>query len=563
MRTLLTTLTSATFALFIASGVFAQDNSADLFADTGADTTVSTAEPDALQSSDTASTFSLKLSGDHQFKYAAPVYNNGNRDYLGDIKKPSFNNDLGIEVKDGNVKLVSHFGFNLSPLSSLSDGQNPNANWTKNLSIKPYENYVSWSPDKFKLSAGYQIFSWGVADRKNPTDNLNPRDYTVGVNPDKMPVLAADAVWYPTDNISIEGVAIPSKQASQYPEDFAEILGAKTFSRVSAFTLMNLATKAGIPTMANYNVNPTYDLKGSSPQDYVAGGKLNFNSAGLDLSLDYLYDLDSYYTPVITTEAKSYTVTGDASLGAPYAGAVLGVKDFYTVKSISLERKHVYRFGGDAKTTLGKFGLWFEGAYNLTQNSGSDDYSVRKSKMEYTLGSDVNFGPNDTGYINVQYFGSWIPAYDSSFYSDYANGQPDSAKVGDQAYMQNFYERAMVNTIGRDTEGLLQGATCNIKYEIADALFTPQITAVFAKPYQYDDTNENRYGSVVLNPELDIKPVDSFHILIGSDLYYSWHKVAGEDKITLDTKTDSIGTYTPSNNVYLKVVYKWNADVKK
>jgi len=135
--------------------------------------------------------------------------------------------------------------------------------------------------------------------------------------------------------------------------------------------------------------------------------------------------------------------------------------------------------------------------------------------------------------------------------------------VSDETYMQNYYERAMVNNVGRDTEGLLQGVTCNVKYEIADALFTPQITAVYAKPYQYDDTNETRYGSVVLNPELDIKPVDSFHILIGSDLYYSWHKLSSDDKITLDTTTDSIGNYTPSNNIYLKVVYKWNADVKK
>jgi len=269
---------------------------------------------------------------------------------------------------------------------------------------------------------------------------------------------------------------------------------------------------------------------------------------------------------VITTEATSYNIVGSTALPAIVQNAINSKKlskNFYTIKSISLERERVYRFGGDAKTTLGKFGLWLEGAYNLTRNTGSDDYSLRKSKIEYTLGSDASFGPNDTGYVNFQYFGVWIPNYDRSFYSDYANGLPDSAKVDDQSYMQDYYERSMVNAVGRDTEGLLQGVTCNVKYEIADALFTPQITAVYAKPYQYDDTNETRYGSVVLNPELDIKPVDSFHILIGSDLYYSWHKVAGEDKVTLDTTTDSIGAYTSSNNVYLKIVYKWNADVKK
>jgi hypothetical protein len=512
----------------LTSFVFAEDNSADLFASATADTT-SDAAANASTASSTAaaeSSFTLKLSGSHEADYHAPIYGGDDGDnYTGNIKTPALRNDLGAEVRDGNVKLVSHWGFDVTPASA--DAQKPNQSWSGSLSIKPYENYISWSPDGFKLSAGYQIFSWGVADRKNPTDNLNPKDYSVGINPDKIPVLAGDAVWYPTDKVSIEGVFIPSKSASEYPEDFAGVVRTSSLSQLMY---------PGAATV--------YDQTDTKPKDFVAGGKLNYNSAGLDLSLDYLYDQDQYYTPEITTKA---TQSG------------------YLIDSITLDRKRIHRIGGDAKTTIGKYGLWLESAYSITENSGSDDYSVRKSKLEYTLGTDVNYGPNDTYYANLQYIGAWIPGYDKDYGSDYTNAvyRFNPLKAGDQAYMEEFYQRSIVNSLGLDTEGLMQGATCNLKWELADALFTPQVTAVYTMPFLYNDANETRYGALALNPEIDFKPVDSFHIKIGSDLYYAWHKVAGESGVRLDTTNNAIGVYTPSNNVYIKVVYKWNDDIKK
>ena len=67
---------------------------------------------------------------------------------------------------------------------------------------------------------------------------------------------------------------------------------------------------------------------------------------------------------------------------------------------------------------------------------------------------------------------------------------------------------------------------------------------------------------MALNPEVDIKPMDSFHIKIGADLFYAWVKKSGKD-VSLDTTTDRIGIYTPSNNVYLKLEYKWNYDLDR
>ena len=222
--------------------------------------------------------------------------------------------------------------------------------------------------------------------------------------------------------------------------------------------------------------------------------------------------------------------------------------------SVALKRERIHRIGLDAKTTVGKFGIWTEAAYDITESSGSDDYANRRSKLDYVVGTDFNFGPNDVGYLNFQYIGTWIPGYDDSFYADLNAG-----KITDLA---EVYERALVESLGLDTEGLLQGCTANLKYELADATFTPQLTAVFAVPFIYDDTEAKRYCSFALNPELDIKPVDSFHIKLGADLAYALVKPAGED-LQLDTSTDKIGVYTPSNNVYIKILYKWSYDLKK
>ena len=409
------------------------------------------------------------------------------------------------------------------------------------------ENYVSWAPEGWKFSAGYQNFFWGVADKKNPTDNLNPRDYTVGINPDKIPVLSADAIWYPSDHLSLEGVFLPVAQDSIYPADLVGRAG-EGFAELAAGYSAEYASKYSALKALGYGGISSEDLGAESialyPENSIAGGKLSFHSAALDASVSYLYDLDPLYTPVVNEATSTY----------------LGAYTVPTNLTISFERERVQRFGLDAKTTVGEFGIWTEACYSLTKNTGaSDDYEYRRSQLDYVLGADFNFGKNDSGYVNLQYFGTWIPGYDDTFYEDSLAG-----KITDPALA---IERALTESMGLDTEGLLQGATVDVKYELANGVFTPQLTAVVAVPFDYDEMNElgqsvKRYCSVALNPELDVQPIDSFHIYVGANLAYAWRKVGGGD-VELDTSTDKIGVYTADNNVYIKFLYKWNYDLKK
>jgi hypothetical protein len=523
----------AALGVAIAAPAFSQDDSSALFADQSAESAAPAAETSAAaQSAASGSDFMLRLSGDHEFDYHFPVYSSP-YNYDGQMTSPAFTNDLGVELQDGQIKLISHWALDLSPEYSSSSSEYGVAG--NDTLLKPLENYISWNPSAFKLAFGYQVFSWGVADKVNPTDNLNPRDSTVGWNADKIPVLAADANWYATDNFSVEAVFLPYKQTSIYPVDFADEI---TSSQLTEFFVTSSGSKVDYSSLA-------YD-----PGSAVAGGKLNYHSSSVDFSLSYLYDIDAFYTPEITT-----TLTPKG----------------YDISSISLDRRRIQRIGADAKTTIGKFGLWFEGCYSLTDNSGSDDYSVRNSNLAYVLGCDTNYGPNDSYYADIQYIGTWIPNYDSSSTSSYTsflygaktNPLAVYSQLTSQSYMQEFYERQTVNSLGLESEGLIQGVTLNLKWEFLDGLLTPQVTAVYTVPFLYDTTSATRYGDLALNPEIDLKPVDSFHIKLGADLAYAWVKNQGSDSVSLDTTTDKIGSYTPFNNVYLTVLYKWNYDLKK
>lgn len=490
--------------------------------------------------------FKLKLSGEHEIGFHVPAYGDA-MDYEGEIKSPAVRNLLGVELQDGELKVVSSWQLDYLLQPARLDENGQRGSWDSLTRIRPGENLVVWSLESLRLAAGYQIFAWGVADKVNPTDNVNPRDYTLGPNAEKIPLLSLDATWYPTSELSIQGLLAPAEQADRWPLVWADKLPDRLFAGKS-FTLPDQVLE--VPNARNV----TEKALEFGPESVIAGGRINWRSSAVDLSASYLYDVDPYYTPRFDTAKEPVYLTGTQMPTG---------KEFVRVAGVTLERKRLHRFGLDAKTTAGIFGLWAEAAYTLTENGlDGDATDVRRSRLEVVLGTDFSYGPNDTCYANIQYVGSWIPGYNSGFGKDYPGHLPATDQAGDAVYMQEFYQRAFVDKLGLDTQGMLHGMTLNLKWELLDAMVTPQLTFLYFKPFDYDNSEETRYGSVALNPEVDIKPMDSFHIKIGADLFYAWVKKSGKD-VSLDTTTDRIGIYTPSNNVYLKLEYKWNYDLDR
>jgi hypothetical protein len=113
-----------------------------------------------------------------------------------------------------------------------------------------------------------------------------------------------------------------------------------------------------------------------------------------------------------------------------------------------------------------------------------------------------------------------------------------------------------------EREALLQGITWNAHWNLMDSRLVLTFTGAYSLPFNYDSSAATRYGNLLLLPEIDFMPVDSFHITAGAILCYAWIKNAG-GQVVLDTTQDSLGIYTPSNHLFISVSYKWNYELHK
>ena len=127
--------------------------------------------------------------------------------------------------------------------------------------------------------------------------------------------------------------------------------------------------------------------------------------------------------------------------------------------------------------------------------------------------------------------------------------------------MEEFYYRAITNSLSSQYAGLNQGLIVNMKFPFHNDMFAPELTAGYMVPLLYNYNWETKYGSAIIKPSFKIMPFDSFYITIGANLLYSWHKVGEE--ISLDRETDQFGVFTADNKIFLEVEYKWAFTVTK
>jgi len=495
--------------------------------------------------------FEFSLLGDHSFEFHAPITKD-HLDFYGNVKAPRFSNDLGMELKYKILSVIIHWQIDIV-LNDFSSVYNI-------LKVQPLENSIKWSPWKFNFGVGMQYFSWGVADGMNPTDNLNPNDYSRGIEAVKLPVLSAYTGFYPLDFLALEVIYIPFEQNDIFPEDVEDELPGEIFDGVALnYTSGNPMDPSTWET-SKKTEDMFKDTEKSNlrfdPASFVLGGKISFFMQYADFSFSYIYDVDPFYTPILYLKKNDIYIHDH-----PFLGTVDSGKDLYRVEEIDLVRKRLHRFGTDFKTTVDKFGLWFEVCYTMSEDYLNDSYKIRNHKLNWITGFDFNYGPNNDFYVNIQYFGEFIPAFDDDFYREYEDGEPNEDKVGDKKYMEEFYYRALTDNLGGYRAGLTQGLIVKMEWPLLNSLLTPSFTAIYALPLVYDYDHEIKYGSLAINPEFDIMPVDSFHIVLGADLCFSWKKETGEN-LDIDYD-DMIGYFYYHNNIYIEVKYKWNFDWRK
>jgi len=469
-------------------------------------------EEDAQDWNDMQQSFSLTLTGEHISSLRTGIMEDY-MDFEGSFKSPQFINTLGIQARQNDLEIVSHWECKII--------MNEEGEWSDILSLSPLENYLIWSPQSFTLRFGFQYFNWGTADGINPTDTLNPRNYSLSPLADKIPVFAFSLEYFPSAAVSLTFVYIPYNQQDIMPVDSVALLQAQ-------FPVSTIGAE-----------QTAYDLS-----SFVVGAKCSFYLQYLDFSLSYIYNFDSFYTPDIEL----------VDIGA-----------LYGVSAIDLSKNRVHQFGCDFRTTIESVGIWAEAGFEMQDGYTPGSYSTRPPSLSWAAGFDVSYGPEDEHYLNIQYIGCYIFDFDDSYLQDYPNGQPALGQT--EEYYSEFYNRSLIYQLASLQEALIQGAALNLDWSFADSLLNPSLSVVYLLPLLYEDkTLDNgttvsyqRLGSLIFNAELDIMPFDSFHFILGCDIYLSWHQV-GENGITLN-RTSQVGSFIENSSLYFKMQYKWDLEL--
>jgi hypothetical protein len=458
--------------------------------------------------------FCLSLSGEHTSSLRKGILEDYT-DFAGDFKSPQVINTVGIEVRQNDLHVVSNWENKII--------MNREGEWQEMLSLSPLENYLMWTPAGFTLRFGFQNFNWGTADRINPSDNLNPRDYSLSPRAEIIPVFALSLAYFPATEVALELVYIPFDQQDILPVDSEAQLQAQ-------FPASTVGVK-----------QPAYDFS-----SFVVGVRCSFYLQYLDFSFSYIYNFDAFDTPDI----------GLVDLGG-----------LYGVSAIELKKTRVHQFGCDFRTAIESVGIWGELCFELQDVYVPESYTVRPPVLSWAAGCDFSYGPEDEHYLNIQYIGQYVFDYDTSYFKDYANGQP--ALGQSEEYYREFYYRSLLFELASLQEALLQGVALNLEWSFADSLVNPCLQVVYLFPLLYEQktlangtaVDYMRLGSLMLNAELDVMPFDSFHLIMGCDLYLSWHGI-GDNDITLN-HASQVGSFIENSSLYFKMRYTWGVEIEK
>lgn len=146
--------------------------------------------------------------------------------------------------------------------------------------VIPQEAYLNVNLPHFNFRGGYQIFSWGVADIYNPTDTLNPWDYSDVFDFEKEGILATKFT-FSRGNFVLEGIFMPIPDESELPyEDSRFVLPFLVTVGNPLFPIF------GVPP-ANYDVTENILDPPISIKSFQYGARILATVGRFDLGLSY------------------------------------------------------------------------------------------------------------------------------------------------------------------------------------------------------------------------------------------------------------------------------------
>lgn len=290
------------------------------------------------------------------------------------------------------------------------------------------EVYLSLSALFFQdldVRFGRQRIAWGRADKFNPTDNLNPDDFSDLLDfGAKLPSEAIQANYYLGD-FTFTGVYIPFFKPSLLPKtDFRALFENQFDEFKSDFTIDT--GDADLDNVLNLMMGPMMDqaelgeldLRTRLPKKTLANSMAAFKTAysvgGFDMSVSYLYGRDDIPVP------RTITMSADATN-----------LDSVDVEVIQ-EYPRLHVIGADfagALSFLWDVGVWAEGAYFIPERIKTE-YFLRGDQLTLDLlgaalgrpvENDIRIGEDDP--LEHDYF-KGTAGFDYTFpYGIYVNFQ--------------------------------------------------------------------------------------------------------------------------------------------
>lgn len=212
--------------------------------------------------------------------------------------------------------------------------------------------YAALAIDLFEIRVGYQIFGWGTGDLFNPTDNLNPIDFSDPFDSRRIPVFST-AITLDFNQVSFELVSIPTFTRSRLP------LRNRRFDPLRASPLPVL--------------NPTDPEADFSNAQW--GGRMRAHVGGFDLSLSGFSgfnDLPSARLAVIQTPTPAIVID------PAYEKIHVAGFDFATTLG-------VLGASGKLGEVLGGIQLHGEVAHFFTEGSRAEDF------VQFVIGFNYQF----------------------------------------------------------------------------------------------------------------------------------------------------------------------------
>jgi hypothetical protein len=197
------------------------------------------------------------------------------------------------------------------------------------------------------LRLGKQIITWGKADAFNPTDNVNPTDYSNLLDDEDIGVVAANYSYYWKD-WGLQLVGVPGFTPTRLPP------------RGTRFSL--------IPPDSPLPVEDP-DLPPNTIENSQVGARLKTTYRGWDFSASYYDGIKDIPSPIF----------GFSKMFIPFPPFALSIPS-----TIVPAYNRFRAFGGDFATTFDKWGLHGEAAQFIFDGDTQDSY------FQYVVGFDYN-----------------------------------------------------------------------------------------------------------------------------------------------------------------------------